>query len=228
MSKIISFLRSLRRHNDREWFNAHKEQYLEVKAEADSLAASLIALVAEIEPAAASMHPSDVTYRIYRDTRFSADKTPYKTHIGIFINPPRGKKSWRYGYYFHLEPGNCFICGGNMPAPGPLTRAMRRSVYDNIEEFLEITEDPEFRSYFPQVGMERLKTAPKGFPKDWPHIDCLKCKDFGVIMTVEEDFLTSPGAADRLRPILRCIKRLNDFINYTVDEFEGNQGIDID
>ncbi len=152
MNDIIPFLRSLRSHNDREWFAANKERYLKVREAVEALASRLILLVGETDPSALHMRPSDVTYRIYRDTRFSADKTPYKTHIGIFINPPRGKKSWRYGYYFHLEPDNCFICGGNMPAPGPLTRALRQSVFDNIEEFRAIVEDEEFRRFFPSIG----------------------------------------------------------------------------
>lgn len=222
MSKIIPFLRSLRRHNDREWFSQNKERYLQVKEEADALAQRLINLVAEFEPAAMRMTPRDVTYRIYRDTRFSTDKTPYKTHIGIFINPPRGKKSLRYGYYFHLEPDNSFICGGNMPAPAPLTKALRQSIYDNIEEYLEIVEDPEFKKWFPTIGMERLKMAPKGFPKDWEYIEYLKPKDFGTLMQVEDDFMTAPEAIESIRPIVAQIKRLNDFINYTVDEYEEN------
>lgn len=224
MNKIISFLRSLRRHNDREWFEAHKDSYLEVKRLADELAERLIALVAEADPAAAAMRAADVTYRIYRDVRFSHDKSPYKTHIGIFINPPRGKKSWRYGYYFHLEPGNCFICGGNMPAPGPITKAIRRSIFDNIEEFIEIVENPAFRSYFPAVGMEHLKKVPAGYPGDWPYARYLKCKDWGVVHAVSDDFLTSPDAIERLRPMVAQIKRLNDFINYTVDTIEASDG----
>lgn len=222
MSKIIPFLRSLRRHNDREWFAAHKDGYLLVREEVEELASRLIVLVGELEPDALRMRPADVTYRIYRDTRFSTDKSPYKTHIGIFINPPRGKKSWRYGYYFHLEPDNSFICGGNMPAPGPLTRAIRQSVFDNIEEYLEIVEDEEFRALFPTVGLERLKVAPRGFPRDWPHIEHLKTRDYGTLLRVADDYLTLPGVEERLRPVLRQIKRLNDFINYTIDEHEAS------
>lgn len=223
MNDIIPFLRSLRSHNDREWFAANKERYLKVREAVEAMASRLILLVGETDPSALHMRPSDVTYRIYRDTRFSADKTPYKTHIGIFINPPRGKKSWRYGYYFHLEPDNCFICGGNMPAPGPLTRALRQSVFDNIEEFRAIVEDEEFRRFFPSIGLERLKMAPKGFPKDWPYIDYLKVKDFGTMMPVDDDYFISPGLEDRLRPVIAQAARLNDFINFTVDEFEGSQ-----
>ncbi|MDE5924309.1 MAG: DUF2461 domain-containing protein, partial [Muribaculaceae bacterium] len=128
MADIIKFLKALGRNNNREWFALHKEEYLKVKEEVDRLAERLIAIVATVDPDAARFRPADVTYRIYRDTRFSTDKTPYKTHIGIFINPPAGKKSPRCGYYFHLEPEEFLVCAGNMPLPGPLTRAIRQSI----------------------------------------------------------------------------------------------------
>lgn len=219
MKKIFSFLKSLSRHNDREWFSAHKPLYLEAKGLADALASRLIALVAEVDPEAARFGVKDVTYRIYRDTRFSGDKTPYKTHIGIFINPPAGKKSLRYGYYFHLEPGNSLIAAGNMPGPTALTNLIRRDIFDNIDEWLEIVESPEFAAYFPHVGSDPLVNAPKGFPKEWPYIEYLKPRNFGTEMPVSDDFFDSDGLEERLRPIIAQMKRLNDFVNYSVDNF---------
>lgn len=221
MKKVYSFLRQLARHQDREWFAANKGKYLESKELTDSFAQELIDLISEIDPDAKMLRVSDVTYRIYRDTRFSSDKTPYKTHIGIFVNPPFGKKSMRCGYYFHIEPGNSLICAGNMPLPGPITKAIRQSIYDNVEEYMELIEDPEFKRYFPVVGSEHLKTAPKGFPKDWEHIDLLKPKDFGVYMRVDDGFFEGKDRAERLRPIIAQMKRFNDFVNYAIDEAEG-------
>ena len=218
MEKTISFLKALAANNCREWFALHKEEYMEVKKRVDDLAGLLIGLVAEEESEAARFRPSDVTYRIYRDTRFSNDKTPYKTHIGIFINPPGGKKSMRCGYYFHIEPGACMVCAGNMPLPGVLTRAIRQSIYDETEEYLSIVKSPEFTKYFPVVGSDFLKTAPKGFPRDWEHIDLLRSKDFSVTMQVENDYLRQEGLASRLRPVIRQMKRFNDFINFAIDE----------
>lgn len=223
MKRIYSFLKSLARHNDREWFAAHKEQYLLVKSLADNFAEQLLALIASVDPQASRLSVKDVTYRIYRDTRFSHDKTPYKTHIGIFINPPNGKKSLRYGYYFHLEPGASLICAGNMPGPTKLTNMIRRDIYDNIDEWIELVESPEFKTYFPVVGGDPLKTAPKGFPKDWKYIEYLKPRDFGAIMELNDDFFCAPDIIDRLRPIVVQMKRLNDFINYTVDIYEENE-----
>ena len=91
MKEILNFLKELKRNNNREWFVANKETYLSVKRKADILTYALIAKISEFDPEAARLRVEDCTYRIYRDTRFSPDKTPYKTHIGIYINPPKGK-----------------------------------------------------------------------------------------------------------------------------------------
>lgn len=220
---IYKFLKKLSANNNREWFKAHHAEYVLMNQNVCELAELLISLVAEIEPEAARLQVQDVTYRIYRDTRFSADKTPYKTHVGIFINPPRGKKSLRYGYYFHLEPGASIIAAGNMPGPTALANAIRKEIFYNVDEYLEIIRDPEFSKYFPNIGDDPLVKAPKGFPKDWEHIDLLKPRSFGATSPVPDAFyMDVPTLADRLRPIIRQMKRINDFVNYTVDEFELN------
>ncbi|MDE5552273.1 MAG: DUF2461 domain-containing protein [Muribaculaceae bacterium] len=223
MKQVYQFLRSLTGHNDREWFNAHKDEYLKAKQTTDRFAAELLAAMSEIDPDAALLDVKDVTYRIYRDTRFSSDKTPYKTHIGIFINPPKGKKSLRFGYYFHIEPGASLICAGNMPYPTKLTNMLRQDIYDNIDEWLSIIESPEFQAYFPTVGGNPLKSAPKGFDKEWPYIDYIKPRDFGAVMPVSDDFFCAPDIIERLKPIMVQMKRLNDFVNYTVDIYEETE-----
>lgn len=223
MNQVFTFLRALARHNDREWFNAHKDKYLEVKKTIDNFAGELLHALIAIDPDVSLLSVKDVTYRIYRDTRFSTDKSPYKTHIGIFINPPKGKKSLRFGYYFHIEPGASMICAGNMPYPTKLINLLRRDIYDNIEEWLSIIESPEFQTYFPTVGANPLKSAPKGFDKDWPYIDYLKPRDFGAFMPVSDDFYCAPDIIERLRPVMVQMKRLNDFVNYTVDIYEETE-----
>lgn len=219
---IYSFIEGLTANNNRDWFNAHREQYLQMNQNLSELAELLIALVAEIDSSAARLSVHDVTYRIYRDTRFSLDKTPYKDHVGIFINPPRGKKSLRNGYYFHLQPGESLIAAGNMPGPTALANAIRKEIYCNVDEYLGIINDPDFKKYFPTVGSDLLVKAPAGFPKDWEHIDLLKPRSFGALSQVPDSFyLESDTLAERLRPILKQMKRINDFVNYSVDEFEG-------
>lgn len=222
VKQIYSFLKKLEANNNREWFNEHRSEYLTMTDNYHQLAALLISLVGEVDPSAEQMRVQDVVYRIYRDTRFSTDKTPYKDHAGIFINPPRGKKSLRYGYYFHLQPGASIIAAGNMPGPTALTNAIRQEIFANVEEYLDIIRDPEFTKYFPTVGADPLVKAPAGFPKDWEYIDLLRPRSFGAEIDVADSFYCDTETlTERLRPIIKQMKRLNDFVNYTVDGFEG-------
>lgn len=218
--KILGFLRELGAHNDREWFNANKERYLNVKEEVDRLATELIALVSEGDAEASRLTPSDCTYRIYRDTRFSADKSPYKTHIGIFVNPPSGKKSMRCGYYLHIEPDNCFFAAGTVCLPSPLVKAIRQSIYDEIDEYRSIVESDEFSRVFPRIGENLLKTAPKGFPKDWRYMDYIRPKDFCCSTDIfSEESMSRDDFPRSLLPVVIQAGRFNDFINYAIDEF---------
>lgn len=217
LKELYSFLEVLRKNNNREWFAAHKDEYLRVKAIIESAAVAFRDLIAEVEPAAARLSVADCTYRIYRDTRFSPDKTPYKTHVGIFVNPPFGKKSIRGGYYLHLEPGNSMIYGGTYCLPSPALKAVRKDIYDNIEEYRSIVDSEEFKALFPKVGDEWLKTAPAGYDRNWPYIDYLRPKDFGVGASLKMRTLCSRHGLESLRPYIQQIKRYNDFINYTFD-----------
>ena len=108
---ILDFLKVLAANNNREWFQEHKAEYLSVQADFEELLAGGIARLSPWDESVAHVLPRDCTYRIYRDVRFSSDKSPYKTHIGGYINA-RGKKSNHCGYYLHLEPGNCMLAGG--------------------------------------------------------------------------------------------------------------------
>ncbi len=220
MKKTLKFLRSLRRHNDREWFNAHKEEYLEVKAYIEEgLASELISQVALVDPSAVCLSAADCTYRIYRDTRFSSDKTPYKTHIGIFINPPGGKKSMTCGYYLHIEPGNCFFAAGTIGLPSPVVKAIRRSIYDEIDEYRSIVESDGFRRVFPNLGENPVKTAPQGIPRDWKYLDYVRPRDFIARGPLAEESMLSADLPHELAPYISEAKRFNDFINYTITEF---------
>lgn len=220
MKLILKFLADLSQNNNREWFKANKELWDEVKRAADELAIRLIDIVAEVDSRASILSLSECTYRIYRDTRFSPDKSPYKRHIGIFINPPGGKKSLTCGYYFHLEPGNCFAAAGTVCLPSPVIRAIRKDIYDNIEEYISIVDSPEFRQYFKDVGENLLKTAPKGFPKDWEYIDYIRPRDFVASHFVNDSFYETRGLRERVLPAVMQMKRFNDFINYSIEPFE--------
>lgn len=218
MKEILDFLKQLAANNNREWFNAHKSEYLIIKDKIEQLTALLIARLTEIEPEASRLSPGDCLYRIYRDTRFSPDKTPYKTHIGIYINPRGGKKSEYCGYYIHIEPGNCMVAGGAWYPPAPLLKEYRNEIYNNVEEYLEILEKPEFAAVFKPYWEEALKTAPKGFPKDWEHIDLLKPRSFTVASLMSDKEFCSKGNIDRIIELCGILKPYNDFFNFTLEE----------
>lgn len=214
----MKFLKALSRNNNREWFNEHKEEYLKVKSNVDILTQRLINEVAAFDPEAAYLTPADCTYRIYRDTRFSTDKTPYKTHIGIFINPPMGKKSNRMGYYLHIEPEKSMVAAGTVCLPSKTVTAIRKSIYENIDEYLEIINEPEFKEAFPEIGENRVKTAPKGFSKDWQYIDLVRPRDFCTSCYLTDEEMYSPDLIEKVGRLFKVSKPFNDFINYTIDE----------
>lgn len=218
MKDLFKFLRDLSANNSKEWMVQHEAEYRAAILQRDSIAQEFINAVTSIEPLAGKLSIKDVVYRLNRDVRFSNDKSPYKTHMGIFVCPPYGKKSLLSGYYLHLEPANSFLCGGNYGLPTPLLSAIRRDIKDNIEEYLSIVEDPEFKHYFKEVGMDKLKTAPKGFDKDWKYIEYVKPRDFGVIMSLPDAFFFKGDPIKQLIPPLIQIKRLNDFVNFAITE----------
>lgn len=220
MNRLYDFLRELRQNNNREWFAEHKDEYLHAREATARLTEKLIAAVATVDPEAARLRVEDCTYRIYRDTRFSPDKTPYKTHIGIFINPPLGKKSLTCGYYFHLEPDNSFVACGTVCLPSPVIKAIRQSIFDEIDEYRSIVEDAAFKACFPVVGENLLKTAPKGFPKDWPYVAYLRPRDFMASMPVADDLMMAPDVAERLMPAIKQAWRFNRFMNFTIEDFQ--------
>lgn len=215
---IFTFLKLLRENNNREWFHANKKLYDDARAKVELITMQLIGEISKFEPSASGMRPEECLYRIYRDTRFSPDKTPYKRHFGIYINPFGGKKSQLSGYYLHLEPGASLVGGGLWCPPTQVLKAVRQDIYDNIEEYLEIIENPEFKKIYPQVGSDFLKTAPKGFPKDWEHISLLKPRDYTVGCNLTDRTVRSKDFIAKVAEAFRTLKPFNDFLNYTFEE----------
>jgi uncharacterized protein (TIGR02453 family) len=103
-------------------------------------------------------------FRIYRDIRFSPDKTPYKTHFAAYISLG-GRSSERAGYYIHLEPGNCLLSGGVWMPPAPLLKKLRQEIYSQIDEFMDILDRPSFKKLYPELEGDVLKRNPRGFPE---------------------------------------------------------------
>ena len=112
------------------------------------------------------------------------------------------------------------LAGGSYCPPPQLMKALRQAVYDNIDEFRSIVEDPAFKQHFPVIGENFLKTAPKGFPKDFPYLKYLQCKEYTVSCHLPDTFFLSPDFMEPTMCIFKQMKRFADFMNYTIDDFE--------
>lgn len=216
IQRIYKFLKELSINNDRDWFAAHKDEYEWVKSTFEELVQRTINRLSLIDPSVMPLKAKDCTYRIYRDIRFSKDKRPFKNHLGAYINSS-GKKSFNFGYYLHLEPGNSLIGGGSICLPTKLLYKIRENIYNRVDEYIDIVEDKEFKQFFPMVGDDFLKTAPKGFPKDFEYIDYLKCKEYICSYRVDDSFFCSPDYLDRVAQPLEQLKRLGEFIDSALD-----------
>ncbi len=216
--EVLAFLSDLKEHNDREWFAANKTRYLAAREAFELRVRELISEISGFDEDIKTVDAKDCLFRIYRDTRFSSDKTPYKTHFGAYIASGGGRKSPRAGYYLHLEPGASFLAAGLWCPEAHILKALRRSVYENIDEFNEIRLSKEFAELFPVFFDEdKLKKLPPGFPKDFPEAEFLKLKHYIVEFPIEDKWMTEELLAARVASVLKTAYPLNRFLNYTVD-----------
>jgi uncharacterized protein (TIGR02453 family) len=220
MENIYSFLGDLRFNNNRDWFNSNKSRYLDAKQSFDQMIEKLIDRLAELDEAFSLLLPKDCTYRIYRDARFSANKDPYKMHFGAFI-AIGGRKSPFAGYYLHLEPGKCSL-GGGIYKPMPVyLKALRSKIIKEPGKYLELINDKQFKSVFPEIYGERLKLAPKGFSKDDPNIELIKNKSYFVVYELE-DIYEETAFLDQITSVYKIQKPFNDFLNEAIFEIEND------
>jgi uncharacterized protein (TIGR02453 family) len=209
----IDFLRSLKENNNREWFNANKPAYEQAKADVEQLVAQLIPRLAKFDSSIGQLNAKDCLFRIYRDVRFSPNKEPYKTNMGAYITGG-GKKSTMCGYYLHIEPEDqSFLGGGAYMLPTPQIKMVRQEIDYHTPEFLAIIQHPDFITQFNQLDDYKLKTAPKGYPKDHPHISLLQYTSYVASHQFTNALVTHPGFLDQIEAACRALKPLNEFLN---------------
>lgn len=212
----LSFLEELKLNNDRDWFDTNRKRYQAAKKDVENLIEQLIPTLAEFDPSLTGLKPKECTFRIFRDVRFSNDKRPYKTNMGAYMSRG-GRKSPYSGYYLHIEPGNCFLAAGVWMPPSDVLKAIRQEIDYNADEFKGILSKPNFKKLFPVLEGEKLKTAPRDYPKDHPEIEYLKHKSFLVVTPLKDSDLTDKGFTTKAAKIYLEAKPLNDFINRTFD-----------
>lgn len=219
-AEIIQFLRELQQNNNRPWFQENKERYDALRAGFLDEVQELIRRISLFDPEVAGMEAKDCLFRIYRDTRFSPDKTPYKTYMSAFI-AQGGRKSVRGGYYIHLEPDNSLLSGGVWCPDPKLLKKLRQDIYDHIDEFVAIIEDPAFKAIYPELEGDVLKRMPAGYPVDSPYGYILKHKDFSVVCNKPDNFFSQTDWMDQSVACFEKLLPFNRFLSYTVDEYLG-------
>jgi uncharacterized protein (TIGR02453 family) len=209
----LRFLRALKRNNRREWFNAHRDDYeahvrQPMTAIVERLAVDLRAFAPELVAS-----PKVSMYRIYRDTRFSDNKTPYKTHVAA-VFPTRGlPKHEGAGAYFQISPDEVWIGGGMYSPQPPQLFAVREHIAGHVKQLRAIVESPGFRKHLGELGGDKLSRVPRGFSKDHPAAEYLKYKHFVAGADLPATLATSPKFYKTVLAVFREVVPLARFLN---------------
>ena len=209
----MHFLRELNEHNDRTWFNAHRDEYEEARREFAEFVQTLIFRISAFDPLD-GLTAADCIFRIHRDVRFAADKRPFKTNMGAAIRPG-GRRSVLAPYYIHIEPEGSFLGGGlHQPSPAELAK-LRAAIAADAGQFYTVFAKPAFFDYFGPIQGDKLKSSPRNYPKDHPAIELLRhtslvaMHNFADSEVVAADFVDCVvDGCQRMKPFLDLLNRV--------------------
>lgn len=214
----LQFLDDLSANNNREWFLEQKKRYEIFKKDYQQLVGDFLDKMKPQDPSLEMLEIKNCTFRINRDIRFSKDKTPYKTHLGVWLSSGLKGKN-RSGYYVHIERDNCFIAGGFYCPEAEDLKKVRKEIaffYDDLEA---IMQEKNFKKEFEDFDRNEsslLKNPPKGYEKDHPAIEFLKLKSFETSQKFNYEEVLKPDFVSKMVQKLIVLKPLNDFINRAV------------
>lgn len=214
--KLFNYLKRLSENNNREWFNENKAEFNELKVEFENYIQFLIPKIYEIDPSVGNIEAKNCIFRIYRDVRFSKNKAPYKTHFGAYI-ASGGRKSRTCGYYIHIEPNEMFIAAGAYAPEPNILKEIRYEIMDHPDEFKKILNNKSFTKYFSGIVGEKLKTIPKGFPKDFEDIELLRYKSFEVFHPIGKEKVLSNNIDKYILDIVAASVPYNQFFNKVIE-----------
>lgn len=216
-SSTLSFLRDIKKNNNRDWFEKNKEKYLSAKENVAALTDALIPQLCLFEKKFTGLTSKECLFRIYRDVRFSKDKRPYKNNIGASINIG-GKKAMNAGYYLHIEPGKSFLAGGIWMPPGDIIKKIRQEIDYNGKKINKIISQKDFKKYYGKLDEEyKLKTTPKGYDKDHPDIELLRLNSFIVWHKYTDKEISNKNFVIELAKGSKIMKPFLDFLNTGID-----------
>jgi uncharacterized protein (TIGR02453 family) len=209
----FQFLEDLKNNNHRDWFQANQKRYTEYKKDYKETVEAFVAELSKEDESLNHLGFKECSFRINRDIRFSKDKSPYKTNMGVWMSP--GAKSANLaGYYVHIEKGASFIAAGlHMPDAVQLKK-IRREIAGFYEDLEEIVENAEFKKIYGKLDTENaLKTAPKDYEKDHVAIEFLKLKSFTATAKLSDKEIESKDFIKNTAKKLLALKPLVDFLN---------------
>lgn len=204
----LDFLKKLEKNNNREWFNEHKKLFTVATEDVTSFIEELIREIARFDKEIGKIDAKKSLFRIYRDTRFSHNKDPYKINFGANI----GYKN--AGYYLHIQPKQSFLAGGIYMLENDKLKELRKEISGNAEVFQRIAGEESFCRYFGGLSEEgKLKDVPAGFKKEDPVAEYLKLKYFVAVRPVSDKELLEKDAPKKFAEIYKALKPLKDFLN---------------
>ena len=218
MQEVLNFLSELKENNNKVWFDQNRDRYQECRKKVFLLTELIIHEVGKFDPEIGTQDPKDCVFRIFRDVRFSNDKTPYKTNMGSFI-AKGGRKSVSAGYYIHIEPGNSFVGGGSYCPPADALKAFRTEIFDHPIEFKKLIFNEPFSKIYPELYEDKLKNAPKDFPKDFSDIDLLKYKSFAFTSKIDDSVVASDAYMEKILGSMKELYPVNRFLNTALDKW---------
>ena len=222
MKEILAFLNELEQHNEREWFLAHKADYQAAAARFNDFSAELIEGIRSFDDTIGLLTPKDCTYRIYRDIRFSKDKTPYKTHMGCYVNRG-GKKSGYSGYYFHVGAKGTghIVALGDICCTPEVLKIVREDIQMGEGDFRRILSQADPRLYVDETSA--LKRVPAPFPPDTPDALFYRLKYYCLCYEPDTRWITSKDLVKRILDIFQSAKPFLDYINRAVEYVHEEQ-----
>ncbi len=214
ISRLTKFLSTLKKNNNKDWFDENRSEYKELREQFVEIVGELIFRISEFDHSIAHKMPKDCMFRINRDVRFSKNKSPYKPHFSAAFSPAP-KKSQMAGYYLRLDAeGNLWAGGGIWQPAGDELAAIRESIDQNPAKWLDILEAKKFKKNFELTASDKLKTAPKGYPKDHPQIELLRLKHFAAMHKVNlkkerKNIVTYAGKMfEEIAPLVKMVNRV--------------------
>jgi uncharacterized protein (TIGR02453 family) len=217
LKPVLSFLTDVARNNNRPWFQAHRPAYERARDLFEDFVEELILGLGAIEDMY-GVTAKDCVMRIYRDIRFSKDKSPYKTGFGASVGPG-GRKSYRFHYYVHLEPHNQSMIAGGLHEPKSAElNGFRTAISRDARKYKAVVGAESFKRYFGEVGGERLKTAPQGYDRNHPQIDLLRLKDVVAVHRLTDDDVLAPHFPAHAIKVCTAMKPFLDYLSTVVGQ----------